>query len=89
MNQIRCERTRRLIENFADYAVRPWNEILKDKADCPDTLDLISKMAVMDPEDRIDVHQAINHNYFREYYPNFMAERACPFKVGHISISRR
>ena len=39
-------------------------------------------MATMDPEDRIDVHEAIAHPYFKEFYPNLPPEQACPFKVG-------
>ncbi|VDK66369.1 unnamed protein product [Cylicostephanus goldi] len=28
LDEIRCERTRRLIENFGDHAQRPWAEIM-------------------------------------------------------------
>ncbi|VDM18060.1 unnamed protein product [Wuchereria bancrofti] len=66
LNQIQCDRTRRLIENFGDHPVRPWNEIIRDKADSIETLDLIAKMAKMDPEERIDVNEAIQHPYFKE-----------------------
>lgn len=81
MQTIGCDRTRRLIENFGDHPVRPWEEIIRDRADQPVVLDLIAKMAAMDPEDRIDVDEAIHHPYFHEYYPNVITERACPFKV--------
>uniref|UniRef100_A0A915C466 Protein kinase domain-containing protein n=2 Tax=Parascaris univalens TaxID=6257 RepID=A0A915C466_PARUN len=81
LQQIGCERTRRLIENFGDHPIRPWQEIIRDRADQPITLDLIAKMAAMDPEERISVDEAIHHPYFREYYPNVVTERACPFKV--------
>ncbi|VDP18343.1 unnamed protein product [Onchocerca flexuosa] len=81
LNQIQCERTRRLIENFGDHPVRPWSEIIRDKADSFETLDLIDKMARMDPEERIDVNEAIQHPYFKEYYSSAINEQACPFKV--------
>lgn len=81
LNQIQCDRTRRLIENFGDHPVRPWNEIIRDKADSFQTLDLIAKMAKMDPEERIDVNEAIQHPYFKEYYPHVINEQSCPFKV--------
>ncbi|VDM23588.1 unnamed protein product [Wuchereria bancrofti] len=38
-------------------------------------------MAKMDPEERIDVNEAIQHPYFKEYYPSVINEQACPFKV--------
>uniref|UniRef100_A0A0N5AZL1 Protein kinase domain-containing protein n=1 Tax=Syphacia muris TaxID=451379 RepID=A0A0N5AZL1_9BILA len=80
LRQIQCDRTRRLIENFGDHSPRPWNEIIRDY-DNNEALDLIAKMATMDPEDRIDVHEAIEHPYFKEYYPNLPPEHSCPFKV--------
>lgn len=86
LNQIQCDRTRRLIENFGDHPVRPWNEIIRDKADSLETLDLIAKMAKMDPEERIDVNEAIQHPYFKEYYPSVINEQACPFKVKFLFI---
>ena len=69
-----------MIENFGDHALRPWNEIIRDY-DNADALDMIAKMAAMDPEDRIDVHEALDHPYFKEYYPHILPEQACPFKV--------
>ncbi|KAM3726766.1 Mitogen-activated protein [Dirofilaria immitis] len=81
LNQIQCERTRRLIENFGDHPVRPWSEIIRDKADSFETLDLIAKMARMDPEERIDVNEAIQHPYFKQCYSSVINEKACPFKV--------
>lgn len=81
LSQIQCDRTRRLIESSGYHPIRPWNEIIRNKADSLQTLDLIAKMVRMDPEERIDVNEAIQHSYFRECYPNIINEQACPFKV--------
>uniref|UniRef100_A0A914S481 Uncharacterized protein n=1 Tax=Parascaris equorum TaxID=6256 RepID=A0A914S481_PAREQ len=45
-------------------------------------------MAAMDPEERISVDEAIHHPYFREYYPNVVTERACPFKVRFYLVQK-
>ncbi|MCP9266270.1 Mitogen-activated protein kinase [Dirofilaria immitis] len=84
LNQIQCERTRRLIENFGDHPVRPWSEIIRDKADSFETLDLIAKMARMDPEERIDVNEAIQHPYFKQCYSSVINEK--PVKMDMAAI---
>lgn len=81
MNQIQCDRTRRLIENFGDHPVRSWSEIIRDRTDSFEMLDLIDKMVKMDPEERINVNEAIQHPYFKDYCLNVFNEQACPFKV--------
>lgn len=81
LSQIQCERTRRLIENFGDHSLRSWSEIIRDKCDSLDTLNLLSRMVTMDPGERVDVDEAMEHAYFREYYPCAVSEKACPFKV--------
>lgn len=35
----------------------------------------------MDPDERIDVNEAMEHIYFRDYYQRAVSEKACPFKV--------
>ncbi|EPB80828.1 hypothetical protein ANCCEY_00030 [Ancylostoma ceylanicum] len=85
LDEIRCERTRRLIENFGDHAQRPWAEIMycREREVSEEVIDLISKLIVVDVDDRIDVHGALNHTYITQSISpdELRAQKTCPFKV--------
>ncbi|CAJ0583836.1 unnamed protein product, partial [Mesorhabditis spiculigera] len=83
MNEIRCERTKRLIESTGEQTGRPWNEICctRERDITQQILDLLSKLCVVDADERLDVEEAIRHPFIAEYFPNIVAERSCPFKV--------
>ncbi|KAK6766721.1 hypothetical protein RB195_026167 [Necator americanus] len=85
LDEIRCERTRRLIENFGDHAQRPWAEIMycREREVSEEVIDLISKLVVVDVDDRIDVHGALNHTYITQSISpdELRAQKTCPFKV--------
>ncbi|KAJ1357288.1 hypothetical protein KIN20_015412 [Parelaphostrongylus tenuis] len=85
MDEIRCERTRRLIENFGDHAQRSWPEIMncREREVSDDMIDLISKLIVVDVEDRIDVQGALNHTFITQCISpeELRVQKACPFKV--------
>jgi len=82
LKQIRCDRTRLLIDSYAvDPSTRcSWTELLRDRA-AIHSVDLIDRLTVMDPMDRLSVQQAIDHPYLRQHYPSIGVERGCPFKV--------
>ncbi|VDK55508.1 unnamed protein product [Cylicostephanus goldi] len=48
-----------------------------------EVIDLISKLIVVDVDDRIDVHGALNHTYITQSISpdELRAQKACPFKV--------
>lgn len=52
-------------------------------------IDLISKLIVVDVEDRIDVHGALNHSYITQSInaDELRAQKTCPFKVIDHSLS--
>ncbi|KAI6238335.1 Protein kinase domain-containing protein [Aphelenchoides fujianensis] len=83
INEICCEKTRSYLQSFSQQPARPWADILasKDHEPNPAVIDLISKLARMDPNARLDVHQAINHVFFRPFIKHIPSEPACPFRV--------
>lgn len=84
INEICCEKTRSYLTSFGTQPPRPWEEILqsKDHETNPAAIDLISQLARMDPNRRLDVHQAINHPFFRPFIKHIPTEPACPFRVS-------
>ncbi|KJH47550.1 kinase domain protein [Dictyocaulus viviparus] len=85
LDEIRCDRTRRLIENFGDHAQRTWPEIMncREREASEEMIDLISKLVVVDVEKRIDVRGALNHKYITESISpeELRPQKTCPFKV--------
>ncbi|KAI6195692.1 hypothetical protein M3Y94_01017600 [Aphelenchoides besseyi] len=83
INTICCEKTRSYLQSFGQQSPRLWEEILasKDHESNPAVIDLISKLARFDPDHRIDVHEAINHVFFRPFIKHIPSEPACPFRV--------
>ncbi|KAI6185012.1 Protein kinase domain-containing protein [Aphelenchoides bicaudatus] len=83
INDICCEKTRNYLTSFGSQPPRPWEEILqsKDHESNPAAVDMIAKLARMDPNARLDIHQAIQHPFFRPFIKHIPAEPACPFRV--------
>jgi serine/threonine protein kinase len=83
INEICCEKTRNYLTSFGSQPPKPWEEILasKDHETNPAAIDLIAKLARMDPTKRLDVHEAINHPFFRPFIKHIPTEPACPFRV--------
>ncbi|PAV70429.1 hypothetical protein WR25_18941 isoform B [Diploscapter pachys] len=89
LNQIRCEKTRRLIEHFHDACRREWEHVLfvPDRVVSESCLDLMSQLVALDADDRIDIHQAINHPFITSFDFYVPLESSCPFKVNKSASS--
>ncbi|CAI4225530.1 unnamed protein product [Auanema sp. JU1783] len=83
IEQIKCERTRKSIENYSDSTCRSWSEIMKtnDRIVPKKALDLLSQLCEMDPSHRAKVDDTIHHPFIQQYKPGIKPQRTCPFKV--------
>jgi len=95
LDEVGCEKTRAYIHSFGTQPALPWEDIVRlrpasrgggdageESREETEALDLIAKLMRMDPNERIDVHEAIYHSFLRPYVPVIPVERGCPFKVG-------
>uniref|UniRef100_A0A0K0DSY8 Protein kinase domain-containing protein n=1 Tax=Strongyloides stercoralis TaxID=6248 RepID=A0A0K0DSY8_STRER len=82
INDIKCERTRRLIESFGDVEAWNWNDIITmgDRYN-EQALDLIQNLLTYDQEERYNVFQAIEHEFLFQFNKNMEVESTCPFKT--------
>uniref|UniRef100_A0A0N4ZCL9 Protein kinase domain-containing protein n=1 Tax=Parastrongyloides trichosuri TaxID=131310 RepID=A0A0N4ZCL9_PARTI len=82
VNDIKCERTKRLIESFGDVEPWQWNDIISmgDRHN-EQALDLIQNLLNYDQDERYNVFQAIEHQFLSEFNKNMEAEATCPFKT--------
>ncbi|CAD5211738.1 unnamed protein product [Bursaphelenchus okinawaensis] len=83
IDEICCDKTKNYLTSFGQLSPRSWEEILisKDHEPNPAAVDLISRLTQMTPHDRIDVHKAMTHRFFRPFVQNIPNEPTCPFKV--------
>uniref|UniRef100_A0A0K0FJH6 Mitogen-activated protein kinase 7 (inferred by orthology to a human protein) n=1 Tax=Strongyloides venezuelensis TaxID=75913 RepID=A0A0K0FJH6_STRVS len=82
VSDIKCERTKRLIESFGDVEPWNWSDIITmgDRYN-EYALDLIQNLLNYDQDERFNVFQAIEHEFLSEFNKNMEAEPTCPFKT--------
>lgn len=78
---IKCERTRQFIQSFGDQSSLNWDQIIPTRPTNEEALSLISMMLEMDPYRRINVYDALKHEFIRNHFPKSTNEPACPFKA--------
>lgn len=83
LNWILNDRAREYLSssNMRRYTRSPWNERFPNAT--PNELDLLDKMLVLNPSERINVEQALAHPYFDTYYdPDDEPVAEQPFNIN-------
>lgn len=80
---MRCDKTRQFIQGFGKQSSLSWEEIVRAR-DLPinkQALDFISKLICIDANKRINVQDAIKHEFIKQFVSVIPQEKGCPFKV--------
>lgn len=91
IDEICCEKTRQYLGSFGQVPAAPWEATLasKDHDPNPAAVDLVRRLARFQPEERLDVHSALRHPFFRPFVRDVPAEPACPFKVSILLANEK
>ncbi|CAB3400662.1 unnamed protein product [Caenorhabditis bovis] len=89
IDKIRCDRTKKLIEDFSLEVDLTWEELLFCKTrgnnqiffDCCEAVDFIKKLLRVDAFERMKVNEAVTHPYIKRFYTENTKQPTCPFKV--------
>ncbi|CAJ55250.1 Mitogen-activated protein kinase sma-5 [Caenorhabditis elegans] len=89
INEVRCDRTRKLIQDFGRKADAEWDDIMFCKArgddqivrgNC-DTIDFVKQLFQYDAQKRINIQDALLHPYIQRVIPAEAPQKKCPFRV--------
>ncbi|UMM39241.1 hypothetical protein L5515_016383 [Caenorhabditis briggsae] len=89
IDEIRCDRTKKLIQDFVRKADPDWEDIMYCKArgddqivrgHC-DTIDFVKQLFQYDATKRISIQEALAHSYIRRVIEPQGSQKKCPFRV--------
>ncbi|EGT58108.1 CBN-SMA-5 protein [Caenorhabditis brenneri] len=89
IDEIRCDRTRKVIQDYRSKADAEWDDIMYCKArgdnqivrgHC-DTIDFVKQLFQYDATKRISIQEALKHPYIQRVVEPMDAQKKCPFRV--------
>ncbi|CAI2357659.1 unnamed protein product [Caenorhabditis sp. 36 PRJEB53466] len=89
IDKIRCDRTRKLIQDFGRKTDAEWDDIMYCQArgdqqivrgNC-DAIDFVKQLFQYDAEKRMNIRDALRHPYIENRMQRQPAQAVCPFKV--------
>ncbi|CAO4383166.1 unnamed protein product [Caenorhabditis nigoni] len=89
IDEIRCDRTKKLIQDYGRKADAEWDDIMFCKArgdnqivrgHC-DTIDFVKQLFQYDATKRISIQEALAHPYIRRVIEPQGSQKKCPFRV--------
>ncbi|CAD6185422.1 unnamed protein product [Caenorhabditis auriculariae] len=83
LREIRCERTKQLIEKYNCDTSVSFRELIpygEDGLSC-NALDFVSRLLTIDPDNRMDINEALTHPFIQDYFPQIPNQPTCPFRV--------
>lgn len=91
IRKVCCDKTRQYIQGFGDQNPLLWTDIirLRNQTYNQKALDLIAKLICMKATERIDVNEALHHEFLQSYIPVIPIESGCPFKVAFLFLSKK
>ncbi|KAF1746797.1 hypothetical protein GCK72_023254 [Caenorhabditis remanei] len=89
IDEVRCDRTRKLIQDYGRKADAEWDDIMFCKArgenqivrgNC-DTIDFVKQLFQYDATRRISIQEALAHPYIQRVVEPMGSQKKCPFRV--------
>jgi serine/threonine protein kinase len=72
--------------SFGTRSVKPWKEILPRAAESPHLIDLLSKLVLLDPKQRLTAKQSLNHTWLKQQQQQPASIGGAPIKDDSIEI---